>query len=106
MEEGYMKFKIVQLKDIAGCPYAFRSYDYAKSHGFNFDDYKVVYEGDTDDFKLPYGSKEPNNILESLFAIFNNNHPEGYKGHSLSVSDLVELDGLAYYCDSFSWTAL
>lgn len=26
--------------------------------------------------------------------------PNGYKGHSLSVSDLVQMDGKTYFCDS------
>lgn len=101
-----MKYKIIQLKDIAGCKYAFMNYNYAKTHGFSFDDYEVVYEGDTDDLKLKFGSIDANHILESLFAIFNNNHPKDYKGHSISVSDIIEIDGMAYYCDSFSWKAL
>ena len=29
--------------------------------------------------------------LEELYEIFNNRHPPGYAGHSLSVSDLLEL---------------
>lgn len=29
--------------------------------------------------------------------------PDDFKGHSLSTSDIVELDGKLYYCDSFGW---
>lgn len=29
--------------------------------------------------------------------------PQGYKGHSLSVSDLVQMDGKTYFCDSFGF---
>lgn len=29
--------------------------------------------------------------------------PEDFKGHSLSTSDIVSLDGKLYYCDSFGW---
>ena len=35
--------------------------------------------------------------------MFNLNHPEDYKGHSLSVSDLLEVNGKFYYCDAYSW---
>lgn len=94
-----MKYRIIQLKDVAGCGYAFMNYNYAKTHGFGFDDYKVVYEGecpDGDDIET----------LEHLFYKFNIQHPTDFKGHSLSVSDIVELDGLAYYCDSTAWVAL
>lgn len=43
--------------------------------------YGCVYDGDlqTDD-------------LEEIFAILNIEHPDDYKGHSLSVSDIVELE--------------
>lgn len=29
--------------------------------------------------------------------------PDDFKGHSLSTSDIVDLDGKLYYCDSFGW---
>ena len=42
--------------------------------------------------------------LENLYYIFNQARPEDFKGHSLSVSDIVALkrDGVVsyYYCDS------
>lgn len=94
-----MKYKICQLKDVAGCEYAFMNYNYAKTHGFSFDDYHVVYEGE-----CPEGGDIE--TLENLFYKFNTQHPDDFKGHSLSVSDIVELDGLAYYCNSTGWVAL
>jgi hypothetical protein len=45
-------------------------------------------------------------VLESLFAKFNINHPADFKGHSLSVSDIIELNGKYYYCDSISFVQL
>ena len=30
-------------------------------------------------------------MMEALFEIFNVEQPEGYKGHSLSISDVLEL---------------
>lgn len=52
---------------------------------------------------------EPNDDLETLFTRFNMGpKPEGYKGHSMSVSDIVVLnkDGVetAYFCDSIGFT--
>lgn len=44
--------------------------------------------------------------LEELFFIFNMRHPADFKGHSLSVSDVVLLDGKYYYCDSFGYKEL
>jgi hypothetical protein len=67
--------------------------------GFNFQDYKQVYEGETNlDEKL-----DNTTILENLFNKFNLNHPEDFHGHSLSVSDVVILGDKMYYCDSFGW---
>lgn len=37
-------------------------------------------------------------ILEKIFSIFNNNLPAGYCSRSLSVGDVVQLEGLHYLC--------
>lgn len=91
-----MKYKILQLKDIGSVKYAFMSYDYAKQHGFAFDDYQIVYEGTIE-------AQDKIHALEELFTQFNINHPADFKGHSLSVSDMVELDGEACYCNPLGW---
>lgn len=44
--------------------------------------------------------------LEDLFVIFNMSFPSDFRGHSLSVSDVVYLDGKYYYCDSFGYKEL
>jgi hypothetical protein len=50
--------------------------------------------------------------LEDIYMIFNLNHPEDYRGHSLSVSDIVSVVGYKeiedgyYFCDSFGWKKL
>lgn len=47
--------------------------------------------------------------LEDVYRIFNTDHPEGYRGRSLSKSDVVEVAEGAdmepgfYYCDSFGF---
>lgn len=55
--------------------------------------YDKVFEGEVDC-----------ETLEDVFQKFNLNHPEGYTGRSLSVSDVVEVINDAssafYYCDS------
>lgn len=49
-------------------------------------------------------------LLEDVFAKFNLRHPEDFRGHSLSVSDVVVLTkgstARAYYCDSFGFKEL
>lgn len=45
--------------------------------------------------------------LEEVYYIFNMAHPEGYRGRSLSVSDVVEIqapeDSSFYFCDSIGF---
>lgn len=91
-----MKYKLLQIKDFENNNYLFRSYDWAKDCGFKLEDYEVVYEGEVRDDKV-------NVILEDLFYTFNVNHPEDFKGHSMSVSDVVYLDGKYYYTDSIGF---
>lgn len=50
--------------------------------------------------------------LEDIYYIFNNEHPEGYRGRSLSVSDIVEVtesnvvDPGFYFCDTVGFTSV
>ena len=76
----------------------FMNYRFTKSHGgVNVSDYEKVYAGEI------HGT-DPVEILEKLFRKFNMNHPADYTGRSLSVSDLVVLEGIGtYFCDSFCW---
>ena len=75
-------------------------------------DFNNVYEIELDD-EL-YKDKKYTDICEEMFALTNcGPHPEGYKGHSLSVGDIVEIattpdehgcGGLySYICASFGW---
>lgn len=43
---------------------------------------------------------------DDLFYIFNMEHPADFKGHSLSVSDVIEMEDGFWYCDSFGWVEL
>ena len=88
-----MKFEIYQIKNIEA-PYAFMGYDYAIKHGLSMNkDYSLVYEGEIEEGKG----------LEDIFYMFNVNRPEDFKGHSLSVSDIVKLGNKLYYCNSIGW---
>ena len=93
-----MKYKIKQIKDIRNCGYAFMHYNWCKDQ-INLDDYEVVYEGELE-------CSEISEALEELFEIFNIRHPEDFKGRSLSVSDIVEVDCENYYCDAAGWKEL
>jgi hypothetical protein len=62
----------------------------------NMRDYDAVYDGEVE-----------TNDLESIYAKFNVEHPEGFTGHSLSMSDVVELYDEAgskfHYVDRFGF---
>jgi hypothetical protein len=58
-------------------------------------------------YRIAYDGQLGTNDLEAIFARCNTNHPLGYNGHSLSMSDVVELydsTGSEYhYCDRFGF---
>lgn len=91
-----MQVNIYQLKDIE-TSYAFMGYDYAIHHNFTIDDYEIVWSGEINS-NMPI-----NTILELTYREFNVNKPSNFVGHSLSVSDLIEIDGKIYYCDDADW---
>ena len=96
-------FGIYQIKD--GSPgenYAFMNMSFIESHGMQIkkEDYELVYVGEL------YG----NMSLDDIFERFNIDRPEDFRGHSLSVSDIVVLnDGenvTAHFVDSISFEQL
>ena len=57
--------------------------------------YDKVFDGDI-----------PETDLEDIFYRFNTTgHPE-FRGHSLSVSDIVVNDNGTFFCDNIGWTKL
>ena len=100
------KFQIYQLP--GGEKYhgvRFEGLDRLKAEGvqLNKDDYELVYEGIVGEFR-------GNATIEGIFTQFNTNHPEDFRGHSLSVSDVIVISlddkDTAYYCDSFGFTEM
>ena len=90
------KVIILQLMYEKMNKYGFMSYKFAVEHGFNQRDYEVVYECE----------REDNYTYDDCFYEFNVKRPEDFKGHSLSVSDVVCIDGKYAYCDSDGWQEL
>lgn len=73
--------------------YRFMDYDFAKSHNFDLRDYKEVACFDYD-----------SNDLEEIFRIGNNGQLQQYfKMRSISVSDIIEVNNIKYYVDSFGF---
>ena len=72
---------------------------------FNIEDYEITYDAEVDPQSAELLSDLE--VCDYLFVIFNTNRPRDFKGHSLSVSDLIHLesDGTCrlYYCESFGW---
>lgn len=64
----------------------------------DLDLYSVAYEGEVEDV-----IEGMSLVLAQLFEQFNSNHPAGYRGRSMSVSDLVVLDDRVFYCDSIGF---
>lgn len=95
------RFAIYQLKDGEDLrDYRFSNSEYLRKHGMYIDreNYDRVYRG-----RLREGE-----TLDSLYQRFNVNHPEDFRGHSLSVSDIICIDKngttSAYYVDSIGFT--
>jgi hypothetical protein len=97
------QFSIYQLKrsdelhDIR-----FEPYDYLHKNGIPCDirNYDLVYSG----------HMRPHESLENLCQKFNMERPEDFKGHSLSVSDVIVVrergESTAYYMDSIGFKQL
>lgn len=106
VEKAQGTFKIYQLP--SGEKYhgvRFEDMEQLRKDGvqLNHDDYELMYEGEVGEFR-------GNATLEALFAQFNNDRPDDFLGHSLSVSDVIVIhtDGkdTAYFCDSFGFTEM
>lgn len=99
-EDRYAVYQIIGATK--GKDYRFMGLDFVVSH-----DMKV----DAADYGYVYGGRlSGEETLDGLYEKFNVSHPEGYEGHSLSVSDVVVLqregEAKAYYVDSFGFQEL
>lgn len=92
-------YTIYQLKDNTPVDYHFRPLDELQAKGLTvtMTNYEAVYTAPI----------EPGTGLEDIYTRFNIDHPEDFKGHSLSVSDVVVLhqngQDTAHYVDSYGF---
>lgn len=96
VEEELSKANIYQIKDIKNCDYSFEDYYDAKDK-INMDDYAEVAS-----ISVPKNE----NALENIFMLGNSaKHEFTVYGpfRSISVSDIIELDGKKYYVDTFGF---
>ena len=103
MFDGEERFAIYQINHGSkAMEYQFMGMDFVKSQGMEVTagDYQCVYSG----------ILEPSDNLDTLYSVFNQNHPADFRGHSMSVSDVVITnrngDIRAFYVDSFGFTEL
>lgn len=93
------KFKIYQIKNIGDCKYAYMGYDYAESK-LNLDDYEEVVNSEI-------AGSDDTELLNYIWRIGNDGTlQKDYYMHSVSVSDIIEIEGKKYYVDSFGFKEL
>lgn len=94
--------RIWQVKKEKFYDFAFLGYDDAIYHhgegSVTLDNYDMVYE-----FEMQSADEWH---LDDLYDIFNRAKPSDFKGHSMSASDVIEVDGEFWYCDSIGWKKL
>lgn len=97
------KFEYVIYQVKASVPFSFMNWKYAKEHAdWSFVPYRSVWH-DTEE------ARDNMDLVNYLWEVFNERHPEGFRGHSMSVSDIVLVKDIEanekkyYYCDSFGW---
>lgn len=93
------EYKIYQLKKgPENHAIRFESFTNAERYGepAKPENYDLVYTGSLDDF-------EDSNKLEAIYTKFNLDRPEDFKGHSLSVSDIIVMNNEAHYVDSYGF---
>ncbi len=93
-------FGIYQLKDGDGMrDYYFEPYNRLQAAGLSVEaaNYDLIYTAEL----------TPGTSLEDIYTRFNIDHPKDFKGHSLSVSDIVVLhqngENTAHYVDSIGY---
>lgn len=92
-----MKVRIYQInKELDTESTLFMGFDFAEKHGgVDPSTYMCVFDGSLDF-----------SDIEEVYALCNTEHPIGYYGHSLSVSDIVETNDGCYFCDSIGFKKL
>lgn len=96
----------------------YRVYQLPHNHNNLFRDLDSVNKVDIGDYccvwadELQSPEKKDLDVCEDLFRTFNIEHPKGFGGHSMSVSDIVMIadteskERVCYYCDSFGFKKL
>lgn len=75
----------------------FMNYEFTTKHGgIDVESYDLVFDGDLEVKRL-----------DDIYYIFNKKLPDGYRDRSMSVSDVVYVEGLGtFFCDSIGYKQL
>lgn len=87
------------------------------NRGIQFLSYETVMEMkpdlSLDDYDLKYSGtynigirKTMKDILDGIYCVFNYARPSDFKGHSLSVSDIIRIEDKYYYVNSYGFVEL
>ena len=97
------KYKYVIYQVRATIPFAFLNWRLANERAdWSFIPYHSVWNGYEE-------AADDVDLVNYLWEVFNENHPEGYRARSMSVSDIILVKDIEtsetkyYYCDSFGW---
>ena len=108
LESPTDSYAILQLREDVddNIPLMFANYSYLQKKEMEpeIDRYEVVYHGSIS------MSEDVNRQLEDLYVKFNIDHPDDFRGHSMSVSDIVALKVVGevsfHYVDSVGFQKL
>ena len=100
-----MKYKILQAKTNEAflCYSKAFSYERAKARDFTLNDYYVVYESFC---KKKEGKKEVEFYLGEIYYKFCNKLPKNFRGHTLCVGDIIELDNTKYFINTIGFSKI
>jgi hypothetical protein len=98
-----MKYKVFQIntdRDAERVKFLSYGCTMRKAGKINMEIYDEVARG-----MIQRPKESPQQTLEVIYGELNRirDHRPGFKGHFLSVSDVVELDGVRWFCDSVGW---
>ena len=90
------KIKIYQAE--LNCKWVFFDYEFAKENNFSMEWYKLVAEFNDED------ESDDITILNRMWKIGNDGTlQQNFRMRSISMSDIIEIDGKRYYVDTFGF---
>lgn len=98
-----IEFNVYQLK--GGEEYhgvRFESFEANKDKKLSMSDYELVYTGDWNEIS----GNSVEDKLNQIYDKFNLDIPDDFKGHSLSVSDVITVGDAAHYVDDMGFTEM